>query len=178
MPNRYKKEDISKLSDRKIFFDANILIYLFWASIEKPEQKKYSSFFADFLKQKNTLVVNTIVISEFINRAFVRARTNYEKQNGNKKLKPKEFRKTSAGQKALSDISDIVQSKILPYFKLNDMKFTAAQIKQLLTLDKLEFNDRLVAETCKLNNYVLLTNDSDFANADIDTISANRKLLK
>lgn len=45
MPQRYTLNDIPHIVNKSIFFDANIIIYLFWPIYDKYDNsKKYASF--------------------------------------------------------------------------------------------------------------------------------------
>ena len=46
----------------------------------------------------------------------------------------------------------------------------------MLTIDRLDFNDKIILDVCKTQDMILLTNDSDFADADVDILSANPKI--
>lgn len=76
MATRYSLNEITAIPDRKVFFDANVLIYLFWPSGYYRWEGYYSKAFALLLKQKNELCVDFLVISEIINRAH---RIEYDK---------------------------------------------------------------------------------------------------
>lgn len=129
MASRFTQSDISKLSGRTVFFDANILMYLFWPT--SPT---------------------------------------------NKTIDYKLFRQSKDGQQTQIDVFDVAKNKILPYFSLTDRILNSAGIKNLLVVDILDFNDKIIFDVCKANNMVLLTNDADFSKSDIDILSANSKL--
>lgn len=98
MTNKYfAKTDVEQLKDKEIFFDANVLIYIFWPTASHNWEKYYASTFAKLLRQKNTLVVDFITISEFINRAI---RIEHEKYvNEHSYLTFKDYRDSEAGKK-------------------------------------------------------------------------------
>ncbi|BAP56028.1 PIN domain protein [Thioploca ingrica] len=76
MAKRYNYSEMAFMTDRSVFFDANILLYIFWPTGSPSWEIKYSSIFRKLLTQKNTMVVDFIVISEVVNRAI---KTEYEK---------------------------------------------------------------------------------------------------
>ena len=109
----YNSSEIYCLHTRQIFFDANILLYIFWPMGSRWE-KTYSTIFKQLLEQKNKMAVDFIVISEVVNRAV---RIEYEKhlQTNNisrKNLPFKKYRNSRDGQEALNDVYQIVK-KIL-----------------------------------------------------------------
>jgi len=68
MAKFYNPSEIHNLNKRQIFFDANILLYIFLPTGSSWE-KQYSVIFNRLLKQKNEMAVDFIVISEVVNRA-------------------------------------------------------------------------------------------------------------
>lgn len=70
MANRYKSSDIVSWHGKNIFFDANVLIYLFWPTALSYWENAYASIFGALLKQKANLNVDFMVISEAVNRAI------------------------------------------------------------------------------------------------------------
>lgn len=177
MALRYKNSDIEKLKNKTIFFDANVLIYIFWPiyNSNKNWPKTYSSIFESLLKNKFNMAINIAVISEVFNRVIRFEHKNFCNRDNNS-IEFKAYRNTKDGKDAQKLIYDIIKSKILSCFDLTDKMFSTKEIEELLVLDKLDFNDKIIFSLCKEKNMVLLTNDSDFAQSDIDILSANPKL--
>lgn len=175
MAVRYSTNNLSVLQNRKIFFDANILIYLFWPSGSHRWENEYSTAFANILRQQNELLVDYIVISEIINRAM---RLEYDKSPLKISLTFKQYRDSSEGQLALSDIHLVVKSNILNRFTVIGKAFSKTDILTLLTVDSLDFSDKAIILTCKENTCLLLTNDADYKSADIDIVTANPAILR
>ena len=180
MSTKYSIQNISSLQNRRVFFDANVLIYIFWPSGAYYLEKSYSSAFGKLLRQKNELLVDFIVLSEAINRSH---RLEYEKHlmaNGLSKnnLTFKQYRDGSVGQTALFDIYLIVNTNILSTFTVISKSFTKSEIGSFLTLDKLDFADKGILLTCQENGCVLLTNDIDFKTTEIDILTANLSILR
>lgn len=173
MKKRYRIDNIKDIKDRPIFFDANVIIYLFWAVRSKHRfSETYAPLFSTLLKQGNQLFLDTHIISEVIN---VSLRTSIEfqayKSRGGNDFK--QFRDTEDGQKAQEDVFTIVKEKILQIFSLVNGTINNEELSRLLTVDKLDFNDKLIVDECRKNNMVLLTNDKDFADSDIEILSAH-----
>jgi len=173
MANRYSLNQVGKISNRKVFFDANVLIYIFWPSGKSTFERIYSKVFAQLLRKKNQLFVDFLVLSEIINRAH---RIEYEKyikrNNLNKKyFYYKKYRDSEDGKSALSDIYLIVQCNILSIFSVTGKSFDKNDIKSFLIIEKLDFVDKAILNICLDNNYVLCTNDIDYENSNIDIIT-------
>ncbi|MDR1829702.1 MAG: DUF5615 family PIN-like protein [Candidatus Fibromonas sp.] len=175
MANRYKIPDIPNISSKGIFFDANAVIYIYWPTTpNNGNSKQYSSILNMLLKQKNKLEMSTSIISEVINRIM---KMEYEKKGGFEKLGIfKNFRNSKAGKSLLNDIYNTIKNKILPCFNISDKKFSTNDVKAMLKADSLDFNDKIIFEICKSNNFILVTHDADFSNSNIDILSCNQKL--
>ena len=179
MATKYSLQNITLLRDRKVFFDANVLIYLFWPSGSYQWEKHYSGAFGSLLKQQNELLVDFLVISETVNRAH---RLEYEKHLTAANLSKsvftyKKYRDSAEGQSALSDIYLIIDTNILSRFTVVGKSFTRAEIQSFLVVEPLDFTDKGILLTCKENACVLFTNDQDYKSADIDILTSNPAIL-
>lgn len=179
MATKFSLQNITALRDRKVFFDANVLIYLFWPSGSYYLETYYSSAFGSLLRQQNELLVDFLVISETVNRAH---RLEYEKHltanNLSKSIFPyKKYRDSAEGQSALSDIYLIVETNILSRFTVVGKSFTKSEIQSFLVVEPIDFTDKGILLTCKENACVLFTNDQDFKSADVDILTSNPAIL-
>ena len=179
MANKYPLTSITVIGNKKVFFDANVLIYIFWPSGAYSWERSYSSAFRSLLRQRNEMLVDFIVISEIVNRAH---RLEYEKYLAEKELSRsqltyKRYRDNADGQAALADIYLIIKTNILSTFSVVGKAFNNLDILSLLTVDSLDFSDKAILMTCRDNSYVLITNDSDYKDADIDILSSNPVIL-
>ena len=177
---KYSLRNIAAVQNKKVFFDANILIYLFWPSGAKDWEDKYASIFGEIIRQQNELFVDFIVISEIINRAIHIEHEKYCKLNNIIKndLPFKKYRDSRNGQDALSDIHLIVETNILDKFTVIGKAFTEAEIQSFLIVNTLDFADKGILLTCKENACVLLTNDTDYTMADIDILTCHPAILR
>lgn len=179
MCKRYKTKNLTELKGRSIFFDANILLYLFFStSSAKRWQNVYSKIFRGLLNQNlDSLFVNSTVISETINRAFKEEYKLYTETLGEEdSLSYKEYRNSKAGKAKLFAIYEILSEIILPRFTVEDRLYSKKEINDLLFVDELDFNDKLIYELCKDKGHILLTNDVDYKNCMIDILSENNSL--
>lgn len=172
MKKTFKLQDYNQLSNRIIFFDANVLIYLFWPTGEHYYEQNYARVFNNLLKQKNELYIDFLIISEIINRVL---RIEHKKYNHTQNFK--EFRNSEDGKETLNDIFLIVKNNILNCFKVIGKSFDKKDIDNFLILNELDFIDKATVTLCKENNMVLLTNDRDFKNSGIDILTGNPYIL-
>lgn len=180
MANRYNSSSINSIRDRKIFFDANILIYLFgYGTPTKANwEDQYARLYTNLNIQKNQFVIDFIVISEFINRAMKLEYDGYLRANHLSKedLNYKDYRDSRDGQETLEDIYLTVSSDILSTFEVVERSYSKDDLTLMCKVDCLDFSDKAIVILCQENNFVLLTNDKDFIHSSIDTISCNRNL--
>jgi len=118
MAKFYNSSEIPNLDKRQIFFDANILLYIFLPTGSSWE-RQYSVIFNRLLKQKNEMAVDFIVISEVVNRAV---RIEYEKhllENNilRKNLSFKRYRDCQDGQDGQDAINWKGSTHRLHFFK-------------------------------------------------------------
>jgi len=178
---RIKPADVASVKDRQLFFDANVLLYLF-GSVGTPSNQwainTYSAIFGNCLKMQNVLCVDVLVLSEFINRCL---RIEYENHLKTNKLDRnqfnfKDFRSTNEGIQVAQDVESVVKGRILKDFKLVGKLFNEADITAISLVNS-DFNDELIVKTCKEHQCVLVTNDADFSGVDIDILTANNKII-
>ena len=171
----YSDSDLSKINSRKIYFDANILIYLFFSTGQYNSENKYGKLFKNLRKLNFNVVVDVIAISEFVNVAFKYYFNEYKIfHNG---IKFKEFRGCQEGIKSAKEINVIVNEKILKYFELINSSYSKQELTDCLEMYTLDFNDKLIYKSCINNNFVLLTDDKDFVNYDLDILTLNSKII-
>lgn len=178
MANCYTKNQIPNLQGRSIFFDANILIYLFIPTGKMYFESNYSSIFASLIKQKNKFVVDFIVLSEFINRAIRIDYDNYLQLNSldKNRLPFKQYRNQEDGKDKLQQLYDLVINRILKSFDIVENSINHKDVVSMLNVDSLDFNDKAIELICRENNFILLTNDVDYGDTSLDILTANNRL--
>lgn len=170
MGNRYNSNDLYALKDRMFFFDTNVLMYLYYSQGSGWLEAKYTKLFSSILTAKLQIVIDSNVISEFINAAI---RLEYKKTAST--ITYKDYRNSENGQNKIQDIYNIMMT-MLATFEVVDNVVDKLKIQSLLVVDSLDFNDKLIENLCARNNYVLITNDIDYKNSKVDILSLNKKM--
>lgn len=180
MATKYTTQNIIAIGNRKVFFDANVLLYIFWPSGSYNWERYYSTAYAKLLRQGNELVVDFIVISEIINRAIRLEHDKFLLSNGLNKtiLKFKDYRNSIEGKTVLADIYLMVETEILSRFTVVGKSFTKSDIQFFLNVDSLDFGDKAILSTCQENACILLTNDVDYKTSAIDILTSNPAILR
>ena len=159
--------------DEKVFIDTNILIFLFspdFVSSRDYQVDKYSKILELLITNNNELYINSLVISEFINRCL---RIDFEKnfQNENR---TKDFKRDYRDSNAYAQTLRIIKKEIKKFLKLNVRQihdeFDKIDIlEELDHLDKLDFNDLMIVKSIETYGLKLLSDDGDFKGmVDVD----------
>ena len=172
MGAKYRLQDVAQLNGRNVFFDANVLIYLFWPTGQHSYEQNYARVFRSLLRQGNNLFVDFLVTSEVINRIL---RNEHQRINPGQKFK--DFRNSEDGKDALDDIYIIVKNDILSRFNVVGKAFNSQEIESFLSVDELDFVDKATVTLCEENNFVLVTNDKDFRDCGLDMLTGNPHIL-
>lgn len=167
MAVRYSSKNLDTLTNRAFFFDTNVLIYLYYPTTGW-EVAQYSKLFSDMLKKKVRMFVDPNVISEFINRVI-----RIEYKNSRSVLDFKKYRNSPDGQKVVIQAYDLVKL-IVKQFDMDGQIISKEELKALLTVDSLDFNDKLIENICLNKKYILVTNDLDFQKSNVDILTAHR----
>ncbi len=183
MAELIRANNFSQLSGKKVFFDANIWMYIFCeiADYKIKYIREYSAVFSKILKSGNSIFIDLAVISEFVNSYLRISFYNYNRKNNlNNQDYKKDYRKTDDFKEAWENVCNIVNNKILSKTKTINFEYDKTSIGELLIPTSLEtdFNDNHILNLCKKNNMYLLTNDGDFKNTDINIITANSYFWK
>lgn len=181
MCNKYTTKDIGEIDYRDIFFDANILIYLFWATGKEQRnlENKYATIYSEILKKGLSTYVNFIVLSEVVNRTL---RISWEeyldiKSLSKSELTFKKFRNSEKGIKAQEEIATIIKEIIFSNFEVIEDSFSKSDIADFLNIETLDFSDKAILKTCSQHDYILLTHDRDFSDSEIDILTCNNQIL-
>ncbi|MDD4205105.1 MAG: PIN domain-containing protein [Candidatus Delongbacteria bacterium] len=177
MMTKYDISRVTELESRSIFFDANIILYLFWATGLEKCEAEYASLFQSLMTNKNRLYVDLTIISEVFNKAFDIEFEKYKDAHKNPHLNKKTYRDSEEGKIAVDDVYSLLKNTVLKHFEIAGKSFTKQEIIDLLIVDHLDFSDKIFLKICRENGFVLLTHDYDFRDAEIDILTANKKLV-
>ena len=176
-------EDITRhaySSEDKLVFDANICMSLFgpWC-FKEPGYSQYSSALGQLRRNNIRVIINTIIISEFINAFSHKIWNNFPDKS--KYPRFKDFR-DSPDFREVSEEIGLWIDEFLDMVSCHRSDFDDDKAKEYL--DKyqsgtLDFNDIVISDFCRSNSMVLVTHDFDFNNcSDLTVLTANNKLLR
>jgi predicted nucleic acid-binding protein len=161
-----------------ILVDANVWLYLQPPAAQPPPRfsTAYSAAFKNLLTAKSKPVVDALVLSEYLNRYF---RIEYDAYWSDSYPRFKDFRQSrdffSVGTAAVADAAQILKLSAAEPSPLHLVN--VADIFNEAASGRLDFNDGMLVETCRLRGWKLLTNDADMSRGGIDVLTCNPKLL-
>lgn len=164
--------------DEPILIDANVWLYLNPTSGNPSHHwiQKYSAVLASMLNLKAMILVDSVILSEYVNRSF---RLEFS-ASGQQYADFKSFRKSALGISAAKTISTACK-QILKIASPVDTIFSKANHPEIfgeIEAGGADFNDLVISETCREKGWKLLTNDLDFKKGGITVLTENPTLLK
>ena len=165
--------------DEPLLLDTNVWLYLCPAPSDAPSAHaaSYSTALKSMLTAGSRLVMDALVLSEYLNR-YCRIEWNALHKTVYRDFKV--FRKSRAFR-PVGQSAAIFARGMLKHCTRHDHPFAAADVAQILIdfeAGTNDFNDGLLAETCRHHGWKLVTNDSDFTTGGIEVLTAHPVLLK
>lgn len=160
------------------FFDSNIWMYLFapLGGYDQRKQNIYSDFYYSALRNKSTIYINSLILSEFANatlkldfKHWVREQNTVSELFFKKNYIPTERYKETA-----KSVNSAIRNILATSERMSD-NFNAINLDRVLShLEIVDFNDSYFEDYCKISNLKLVTDDKDYfklANSNISVIS-------
>lgn len=166
----------------KFFFDANIWMYLYCplGNYRRKTIKEYDGFLKKAIQSKSSILISSLVLSEFFN-SWVRLDFNILNKSNSLKFKT-DYRNTKLYENQVLNIKTVVIKHIMQIAKRIDDKFANISIDELFKeIEKSDLNDNYHLAMANLENFKIVTDDSDFAfprKNSITILTANKKMLK
>lgn len=173
----YDLSNYSFQSGELLLLDANVWLYLLPAPSGRVYRyaATYSFGLWTMLSAGAQLVIDALVLSEYLNTY---CRIEWKARRTHRRFK--EFRKSAGFAKVARTAADHAR-KILKLSRRVDHPFAQTDITHVLTdfeAGASDFNDGLLAETCRCNGWKLVTNDADFTTGGIEVLTTNPTLLR
>jgi predicted nucleic acid-binding protein len=165
--------------DEPLLLDTNVWLYLFPAPSDAPKAiaANYSAAVKSMLAAGSRLVMDATVLSEYLNR-YCRIEWNALHKASQPDFKM--FRKSGAFRTVGQGAATFARG-MLKVCTRHDLPFAAANVTQVLSefeAGSNDFNDGMLAETCRHHGWKLVTNDSDFTTGGIEVLTTHPFLLK
>ncbi len=184
MNNVININDYTPLTHDKFFFDANIWLYLYcpMGNCRKTTIQNYDGFLKKVIQSKSRIFISSLILSEIFNR-WLRLEFNMWKKHFSKYVDFKrDFRNTTKYKETVSLIKTTVLGKIIKIAKRIDDKFNNISLDELFEqIEKFDFNDNYFLAMANLEDFKIVTDDSDFAfprKISVSILTANKKILK
>lgn len=177
-----KAHDLTAYAFKKeepLLLDTNVWLYLYPAPSDRAtgHAAGYSAALKNMLAAGACLVMDAMILSEYLNRY---CRIEWSALHRRTYSDFKAFRKSGAFSSVGQGAATYARS-MLKLCTCHDHPFATADVARILTdfeTGANDFNDGLLAETCRRHGWKLVTNDSDFTNGGIEVLTSNPALLR
>lgn len=176
----FKVHDIVRytpLTQDRFFLDNSVWMYLYCplGKYEYRRQVIYSKFFKSILSTKSRIHINSLVLSEFINRWLRYDCNQWKKENNLYQVDFKrDFVGTSRYNKTVKLITNRIE-EILRFCNRSSDNFDELDLERLLThFQNIDFNDSYYIELSSQENFKIVADDKDFIkykNHDVEVLT-------
>lgn len=173
--NIFQAKAFDVKSNQSFFFDNNIWMFLFCpiANFNEVKQQAISNLFEKILSRNCVIIVNNLIISEFCN-TYLRLDFNLWKEDLKTPLAnfKNDYFSSKRAFDVRGDIANTVNNKILKISEKHPDSFNAVNFDEIFkTYEVLDYNDAMIYNECKNKNWILVSDDADFAKfTDINII--------
>lgn len=166
--------------------DCNVLMYVFYTygGYKNKLMKPYKTFFNKIAVKSQSILITSVLLSEFINTYIRNEYKRYLRENNLKEYQfdfKKDYKPTNEYKDTVKEISDVVINQLLPLpsVVLCDDDITKVNISDMfLNENTFDFNDRYYGELARYKDCYIVTNDADLMSVNnIKIITANKHML-
>lgn len=177
-----KAHDLATYTFKKeepLLLDANVWLYLYPAPSGKAigYAAGYSAAFKNMRNAGSCLIMDAMILSEYLNKY---CRIEWAALHKTAEPDFKRFRKSVAFKSVGQGAATYARS-MLKLCTCHDHPFASADVTRILTdfeTGSNDFNDGLLAETCRRHGWKLVTNDGDFTTGGIEVLTSHPVLLR
>lgn len=164
----------------KLLLDANVWLFIYSPQYRPTDRraKVYSTALKRVLEARSTILMDAMVLSEFVN---VLTRLAYNSLPAEQRPSDfKTFRRSSSFKTTAASIADSC-ARILQVVTRIESGFTSCDPADLIRryqAGRSDFNDLLLAHVCRTEALTFVTDDADFLGSKLVILTANAKLLR
>lgn len=153
----------------KIFIDTNVLIFILYPANSSYKYSRYLGVISTLQQRQCQMYINSLVVSEFINRLLRDDFYKLKDQNPNIAKFKQDYRNTQN----YIDTLQFAITELEKFCKMYNVKhindgFNDINIVSLYTNGySFDFNDLIIAENVRSNGFKLLTDDRDFQSLNV-----------
>lgn len=179
-PRTFRVNDYSYSRGDRLFFDANVWLFLFGPQYSPwdPRVRPYSAAFKKVLAARCSLFIDVLVLSEFVNRSAKYAYNTLPASEKPQKFKI--YRSSPDFRRVAKRIAGDCR-RIVNHCTPMESGFAALDLHTLLSeyeLAKADLNDLVLARLCTAKGLMFVTDDADFKGQGLNLLTANSKLLR
>jgi len=156
--------DVSKVKDRRVFFDTNIWILLEGYNPGAPQKKVdiYSAAYDSLIKGGNTIVINELVLSEFCHLCSKLAFEDIKRKNPSVQSSFKAFRRKEEFKETMDGIWATAHNILANCDFVSSHSYDIDLALNLFARGTMDFQDVLIAQFCETEKLFLMSDDKDF----------------
>ncbi len=164
----------------KLLLDANVWLFIFSPQYRPTDRrtKMYSTALKYMLEAGSTILIDAMVLSEFVN---VLAKLAYNSLPATRRPSDfKTFRSSSSFKTTAASIADSC-TRILQVVTRIESGFTSCDPADLIRryqTGRSDFNDLLLTHLCMREALTFVTDDADFRGSGLAILTANANLLR
>lgn len=160
-------KDFEVKSNQSFFFDNNVWMFLYCpiGNFNEKKQQLISSLFEKILSRNCSIVINSLILSEFSN-SYLRLDFNLWKDENQSPLAnfKNNYFNTNRAKETREAISLTIKNNILKISERYPDSFNSIDFEEILnTFKVLDYNDTIIYNECKNKNWILVSDDDDFA---------------
>jgi len=166
-----------------LLFDTNVWLYLFPAPADPFSHlaSLYTPVLEHILKAKATMMLESLVLSEYINR-YCRIEHRACVEAGGTTLKEfKRFRTSTefspVGTAAVDSAKEILTLCRTDGVQHSLSKYSLDEMFSGISDGSCDFVDALLVETCRMNGWKMVSHDADITHGGIQVLTLNSKLF-
>jgi predicted nucleic acid-binding protein len=175
---KYKEE-------HHFLIDANVWLDVFGPFPRSRRSGAYTTAMQDMRVKKSKIHLDVLILSEFINRyariLYQIELLKYSGLNDEEKPKYKQFRDSPEFKLVAEEIRIVTKDIINTATVCCSPDFNCDKAKAFTDVfgrDCVDFNDQIIADSCKTKTLLLVTDDGDFQNYDgISILTANPRSI-
>jgi predicted nucleic acid-binding protein len=178
MPNIFSALDECCFEKHLILFDTNVWIAIY-GNDPRHDRATYSDYYASALRKNNTVCVNDQILGEYFNRV---CKVEYEELFGKNqwdqyKSRRKEHEEYIERVESVRDTCLNILDDCKYVESLND-KGAMADCIEHAAKGGLDLTDTSIAHCCTKHEMILVSHDSDFAESELNLVTANWRTLR
>ncbi len=163
-------------ASKGVVFDTNVWLRVDGIHVDTTDQrsKAYTWLYKKILEKSHPIYLPQVVLSEYVNVTLAALADD----DGWERRRDGKIHQQANYKNWIEDVAYYLGhvSKGARPIDDNFCQVNAAQCIEMCQKQSIDFNDVLIAEICRRNDLILVSDDGDLSEQDITIVSANKRL--